>query len=158
VARSASGPVAADQCAFVTERTTGPALATSNTRTASPWPDNPAFDRTVFSDVREPGQLLRLHRARLEAGPPGSARRTTVARDPAAYQSRIEQVAKDHIVRCGYWRFDEAAQLYRPTWRGAVLMCWRLLPPARQILASRRASAAAALRERLARTRAGRTA
>jgi hypothetical protein len=155
VARSESGPVAADQCAFVTERTAGPALATSNTRSASPWPDNPAFERGVFPDVREPAKLLGLHRARLAGAPPGSVRRTTVAQDPAAYQSHIEQAAKDHIVRCGYWWFDESAQLYRPTWKGAVLMCWRLLPPARQILASRRASAAAAMRDRLQRARPG---
>ena len=155
VARSESGPVAADQCAFLTERTVGPALATSNMRSGSPWPDNPAFERAVFSDVREPAKLLALHRARLAGALPGSVRRTTVAQDPAAYQSRIEQAAKNHMVRCGYWRFDETTQLYRPTWMGAVLMCWRLLPPARQILASRRASAAAALRDRLPRARPG---
>ena len=155
VARSGSGGVAADQCALVTERTAGPALATSNMRTAAPWPDNPAFDRAVFADVRDPAALLRLHRARLAAGPAGSVRRTTVSSDPAAYQSRIEQVARDHMVRCGYWWFDDAAQVYRPTWRGAILMCWRLLPPARQILRSRRARSAAALRARLERAGSG---
>jgi hypothetical protein len=155
VARPGSGMAAADQCAFLTERTARPALATSNMRTASPWPDNPAFDRAVFADVRDPAALLPLHRARLADGPLASVRRTTVASNPAAYQSRIEQVAKDHMVRCGYWWFDDAAQVYRPTWKGAVLMCWRLLPPARQILRSRRAHAAAVLRDRLARARSG---
>jgi hypothetical protein len=152
VARPGSRQAAADQCAFVTERAGGRALATSNTRTAAPWPDNPAFDRAVFADVRDPVQLLRLHRARLAIEPRDAIRRTTVASNPAAYQARVEQVAKDHMVGCGYWWFDEAAQVYRPTWRGAVLMCWRLLPPARQILNWRRAQAAAALRARLERT------
>src|SRR5262249_57074159 len=105
--------------------------------------------------VREPARLLALHRARLGGGSTGSARRTTVASDPAAYQSRIERVAKEHMVRCGYWWFDDASQVYRPTWWGALLMCWRLLPPARQILEWRRAGAAAALRSRLERARPG---
>ena len=155
VARPGSGGAAADQCAFLTERAAGPAVATSNMRTAAPWPDNPAFDRAVFADVRDPAALLRLHRARLAAGSSESVRRTTVASSPAAYQSRIEQVARDHMVRCGYWRFDDAAQVYRPTWKGAILMCWRLLPPARQILRSRRARSAAALRARLERAGSG---
>jgi hypothetical protein len=144
--------LASDVCVFVAERDVGSALATSNTRHVSPWPDNPAFDRAIFSDVREPVKLLALHRARPAIEPSRHIRRTTVASDPPAYQSRIERVAKEHMVRCGYWWLDESARVYRPTWKGAALMCWRLLPPVKQILQWRRNRAATALRQRLDRT------
>ena len=40
-------------------------------------------------------------------------------------------------VELGYYFLDEAAQLYRPTWRAAVVSAWRLLWPAKQIIKHR---------------------
>jgi hypothetical protein len=146
IADPASDELRANLVVFVTERTVGPALVTSNAATIVPFPPNPRFDTVWFPDVRDPAKLYALHGARVSQPGAGVARRTTVASDPVDYQRRLETASKEHMVRCGYWWLDADTQVYRPTWKGAILMALRLLPPCRQLIRWQRTRRAAAVR------------
>ena len=63
----------------------------------------------------------------------------------------MEAAAKEHMVRCGYWWRDEDSRVYRPTWKGAVLMTLRSLPPLRQLIRRRRERRASAVTRAIAR-------
>jgi hypothetical protein len=67
------------------------------------------------------------------------------------YQRRLETVSKEHMVRSGYWWLDEDNRVYRPTWKGAILMTLRSLPPCRQLIRSQRTHRAASVRPTIAR-------
>ncbi len=145
IADPASGDLRADLVVFLTERTAGLTLVTSNSTIIAPFPPNPRFDTVWFPDVRDPAALYALHEARVAQPGAGVSRRTTVASHPVDYQRRLETVSKDHMVRCGYWWLDEDHRVYRPTWKGAILMAWRSLPPWRQLIRWQRTRRAAAV-------------
>ena len=151
IADPASDELRADLVVFLTERTAGPTLVTSNSTIIVPFPPNPRFDTVWFPDVRDPAKLYALHEARVAQPGAGVPRRTTVASDPVDYQRRLETASKEHMVRCGYWWLEEDNRVYRPTWKGAILMAWRLLPPFRQLIRWQRTRRAAAVAPSLAR-------
>ncbi len=112
-----------------------------------------AEGRTVqaFPGERDPQQLYRLHQALVRRfGSPVAARRQRGGRTVAEF-------VQDNVVReierqigTGYFLRDDEAGVYRLTWKGAVLMAWKMLPPiaaVRWLLVRWRA---AALRRRLA--------
>jgi hypothetical protein len=81
-------------------------------------------------EVRDPGQLYRVHdqfRDNVGAG----KKRLAVGPDPAAFMAAGRDRMLAHFVTTGYYYFDKAGRVYRPTWKGAVLMTWRLLRPIR---------------------------
>ena len=151
IANPASDQLLADLVVFLTERTAGPTLVTSNATIIAPFPPNPRFDTVWFPDVRDPAKLYALHGARVAQPGAGGPRRTTVASHPVDYQARLETASKEHMVRCGYWWLDEDNRVYRPTWKGAILMALRSLPPCRQLIRWQRTRRAAAVGPSLAR-------
>lgn len=92
----------------------------------------PLSETTVvwLPEVRDARQLHRVHvrirdelargRKRLAAGP-----------DAAAFLHAGRERMLAHFVATGYYFLDESRGVYRPTWKGAVLMTWRLLWPIR---------------------------
>jgi hypothetical protein len=76
-------------------------------------------------------------------------KRLAVGADPVAYLIEGRERILAHHVATGYYYLDEARDIYRPTWKGAVLMTWRLLWPIRPLYrAWRRRPTHAFLRER----------
>jgi len=138
IADSASGHIRADVLVFVTDRTIGPLIVTSNSQTIAPLPRNPRLDTMWYPDVRDPTRLASLHDTRVPPAAPGFPRRTTVASDPVDYQRRLETAAKEHMLGSGYWWLAESDHVYRPTWKGAILMTLRSLPPWRQVIRRQR--------------------
>jgi hypothetical protein len=61
------------------------------------------------------------------------------------------EMARDnvHQARAGYWYLDPRDGRYRPTWRGAALMTWKLAWPVGAIRRARRRGRTAALLRRL---------
>ncbi|HET7296978.1 MAG TPA: DUF4253 domain-containing protein [Gemmatimonadales bacterium] len=102
-----------------------------------------------FPDVRDPGRLCRIKRAYLERYYRG------VERVPFEHQGDPARLLSDAMVReleeqveAGMWWRDDVAQVFRPTFVGAWVMSWKLLPPFRAIRTARlRRRAAAVLRE-----------
>lgn len=83
-----------------------------------------------FPTVRDPARLAAIHERLIER-----ARGDTslVLRDRSqeipAYLSGLMIREMEQQIPLGYLRLDRSANAYRPTWRGAALMCWKLLPP-----------------------------
>jgi hypothetical protein len=75
-------------------------------------------------------QLIRRHYGGTDVTPPDDGG------DPAAYLTAAMRRELTNQVATGYYRWDEAGEAFRPTWKGALLMTWKLLPPFRQKSAS----------------------
>jgi hypothetical protein len=91
-----------------------------------------------FPAVTDPASLCRISRELIRR----RYREVNVATpddggDPAAYLTAAMREELAGQVGTGYCRWDEAGQTFRPTWKGAVLMTWKLLPPFLQIRESR---------------------
>ena len=102
-------------------------------------------DKARFRTVRDPARLYRIYQALL-ARRYGAARRAApdYRTDPAGFLAAAMSRELRQQVDTGYFRLDTTADVYRPTWKGAWLMCWKLLQPFRDIrewLSDRRARA-----------------
>lgn len=111
----------------------------------------PARSRIVvrFPDVRDPARLYRIKRAYL-ARRYGGVKRVPFEHqgDPARFLSEAMVRELEEQVETGMWWRDDVAQVFRPTFVGAWVMSWRLLPPFRAIRTARlRRRAAALLKE-----------
>jgi len=118
----------------------------------SPWiyPRRPPpYHAFNFPDVTDPGRLLELHRALVRRIGGGQIRRDPLGADPDAYLRRTEYLQPQaYHMACGYSYRDEAAGVQRPTWKGAILVTWKLLWPLKPLgLALRRNKARRLLRE-----------
>jgi hypothetical protein len=117
---------------FVSNFRDGTAVHTTNTRTPAvmaPWPGH-AMAR--FPDVQNARRLYRLHRGLVARAPsPGQVFRVDeeFRGDAAAAvaASAVEQLEAQ--VPAGYMYLAPDEGVYRPTWKGAFLMTWRLLWP-----------------------------
>jgi len=102
-------------------------------------------DKERFRHVRDPARLYRIYQALLSQRY-GAARRAPPDHrgDPAGFLAAAMARELRQQVDTGYFRLDTTADAYRPTWKGAWLMCWKLLQPFRDIgewRSDRRASA-----------------
>jgi hypothetical protein len=105
----------------------------------------PGRDVARFRAVRDPARLYRIFRA-LVARRYGALRRAPADHrtDPAAFLAAAMARELRRQLDTGYLWLDATVDAYRPTWKGAWLMCWKLLQPFRDIhgwRSDRRASA-----------------
>jgi hypothetical protein len=130
---------------FVTRFAGGETIATNNSRQPRVWA--PVRQRRVeqFPGVREPALLYRIHEARVADA--GDAPRE----DPLA-TGDVEGTLRQAVLRemgaqreAGYVYVDPGTGAYRPTWKGAALMTWRLLWPMKTIARARLRRRASAL-------------
>jgi hypothetical protein len=118
--------------AFQTRFDDGTELATANNQVTAGLPSLPGITVLWLPEVRDALQLLRVHsqvRHRLGV----DKRRRSVGQDPVAFLLEGQQRMFDHQVKTGYYYLDEARGVYRPTWKGAFLITWRLLWPIRPL-------------------------
>src|SRR5690349_915097 len=120
-------------------------LSVQNTPIPGAFARVPGRDKERFRKVRDPARLYRIYQALL-ARRYGATRRALPdhRQDPAGFLAAAMARELRQQVNTGYFWLDGSADAYRPTWRGAWLMCWKLLQPFRDIGAwrsDRRASA-----------------
>ena len=132
-----SGPVrnVSALLVFSTEFADGTEVVTSNNRSPRIHPPRRSpFHGFVFPEVREAGRLLEIHHALVRRFEDGRIRIDPVSGDPDGYLSSREfhRPLANHV-ECGYYYRDEDAGVQRPTWKGAILMTWKLLWPAKPI-------------------------
>ena len=120
-------------------------LSVQNTPIPGAFARVPGRDKERFRKVKDPARLYRIYQALL-ARRYGATRRAPAdhREDPAGFLGAAMARELRQQVDTGYFWLDTTADAYRPTWRGAWLMCWKLLQPFRDIGAwrsDRRASA-----------------
>jgi hypothetical protein len=129
--------VATSYVEFLAKFADGRLLLANNTGQVSPVPSPQGKTVLRLPQVRDPVRLLRLFRAYLEREYRGAARERASLQDPAGFLAEAMVRELDGHVAVGYSRLDQKAELYRLTWKGAVLMTWQLLPPASWVLKRR---------------------
>jgi hypothetical protein len=118
---------------FRSEYEDGTSIVTTNSPSSGCFPR----DRRV-SGVRCPGVwdlalLYRFHRARVERE--RGSRSVTLERvqDPISRMRFEYEDTYQRLIQAGYYSLDAARRCYVPTFKGAYLMAYRLLPPFKQI-------------------------
>ncbi len=100
-----------------------------------------------FPQVRDPARIVAIHRALVHRSPEHTLPIDGMG-EPVGFLIGATVRELEQQVGTGYLWLDRPAQVYRPTWKGALLMSWKLLPPMSQIRAViARRRAAARLRE-----------
>ena len=122
---------------FTARLADGRRLVTNNNATPSVYPAVPGTVVTQLPQVRDPGRLHRIHQ--LLAGRERAAGKEPLPAD-GDWAGRLSEAltrTMQEQTRTDYMYFDTAQSAYRPTWKGAVLMSWKLLPPMRQYRSAR---------------------
>jgi uncharacterized protein DUF4253 len=120
-------------------------LTVKNTPIPGAFARVPGRDKERFRHVRDPARLYRIYQALL-ARRYGATRRASPDHrdDPAGFLAAAMARELRQQVDTGYFWLDTSHDAYRPTWKGAWLMCWKLLQPFRDFgewRSDRRASA-----------------
>lgn len=118
-------------------------VTVSNGAMLALFPATPGILIQHFPGLADPQRLLRAHRALVARHtPPGAARRFP---PPGEFEPWLVQAMQRELARqvpTGYLCLDPDGAFYRPSWKGAVLMTWKLAWPAsaiRRWLCGRRA-------------------
>jgi uncharacterized protein DUF4253 len=89
-------------------------------------------DKQRFRSVRDPARLYRIYQALLVRRYGATRRAPSDHReDPAGFLAAAMARELRQQVDTGYFWLDSTLDAYRPTWKGAWLMCWKLLQPFR---------------------------
>jgi hypothetical protein len=133
---------------FATDYADGFELNTNNTSDESAFRPLPHKRTLQFDFVKDAADLWRIHERatrQFGTGPKKASptRRTTVER----IQSGMLKENTDQV-EVGWLWYDEGAEAFRPTWKGACLMTWKLCWPISALRrAARRQRARRLLRE-----------
>jgi hypothetical protein len=122
---------------FQTRFADGTEVATANNKATSGFPPLPEITVLWLSEVRETHRLYYYHeqlRDHLGAG----KKRKPVGPDPVAFLVEGTRRILGHAAEAGFYTLDPAANVYRPTRKGAVLMTWRRVWPFRSLAMARR--------------------
>jgi hypothetical protein len=134
--------------AFQTRFAGGAQVVTSNSRVVAGFPPPPEVTSAWLPEVRNPPALYRVHE-RLRDAVGGTRGRIGVGPDPAGYLREGSARSQAAWVAAGYYRPDAARGVVRPTWKGAVLVTWRLTWPVKGLYRARRRRATRRLLDRL---------
>jgi hypothetical protein len=121
---------------------------TANSRVIAGFPPPPDVTSAWLPEVREPATLYRVHE-RLRDAVGGAGQRVGVGPEAAEYLWTGSIRSHAAWVAAGYYRLDEARGIVRPTWKGAVLVTWRLIQPVKTLYRARRRRATRRLLARL---------
>ncbi|HJT79018.1 MAG TPA: hypothetical protein VJ739_17615 [Gemmataceae bacterium] len=117
---------------FQTRFEDGTEVATTNSRLTTGLRSPPGITAVWLPQVRDVWQLYRVH-SQVRDGLGAGKERLPVGPDPVAFLKAGSDRMFRHWLASGYYYLDEARGVYRPTWKGAVLMTWRLLRPVRPL-------------------------
>jgi hypothetical protein len=121
----------------------GTELITSNSQSPKIWPAlGPPIHSMVFPELVSAADLYAVHRAREEDMAVAARRLDPLRDDPDAFLHRTERRHFEHAFTCGYYEPVPSRATQRPTWKGAILMAWRLTWPIKPILQAVRRSRA----------------
>ncbi len=119
----------------------GREVETGNAEVLNPLPRLPHKRVESFPGLADLGRLLRLHREIVRDEGLASAARARLPADAAPVtfiQDDMERGFEAQVPTGYLFRDPAAPETFRPTAKGALLMTWKLLPPASWIAKSRR--------------------
>jgi len=131
--------------AFSTHFRDGLQVNTGNTAQLGVHAEVPTRKGKTFPDVTDPRRLYRIHRALCSRW--GRAETEPLPADaelPARVAQNMAGELQDQAA-AGYYYLDSAGGCFRPTWKGAFLMTWKLCWPVTSIRKALRASRNAVL-------------
>jgi hypothetical protein len=115
---------------FETKFESGFAVETGNFADAGVFPPDANRNRMHIPRLKNAAVLYEVHRRRRVRYGPRGARAVLPPAGRELDAQREEEVAEKERVRAaGYYWLDAPAGKYRPTWKGAYLMTWKLLFP-----------------------------
>lgn len=121
-------------------------VATFNSRVVVGFPSPPEVTTAWLPELRDAASLYRVHEQLRDAfGGIGER----IGADPAGFLADRSARSLAAWVAGGYYAVDEARGEVRPTWKGAVLVTWRLLWPVRPLYRAGRRRATRVLLDRL---------
>ena len=108
----------------------GRMLLVNNCPTLGTFADVPGRTLERLRTVRDPAHLAAIHETLLSRvrGDCSIVQRDDRL-DPGEHLVRLTHRELEAQVPLGFLWFDRPANAYRPTWKGAPLMVWKLLPP-----------------------------
>jgi hypothetical protein len=110
----------------------GTETVTANNQIIAGLPALPQVTVLWLPEVRDPRQLYDVHKQAGDALGPGKERRP-IGEDAVAFLKEGSARIRAHHVQTGYYFLDKDRGVYRPTWKGAALITWRLLWPIRPL-------------------------
>lgn len=117
---------------FVSKFGEDASLTTSNSAIMPVFASVPGKQIERFPMVTEERLLYRLHRRLVE--PFGEKNKGRVTdEDPVTLLRNSIRREMEGQVRTGFFQLDPAQNCYVPTWKGAYLMTWKMLPPVKQL-------------------------
>lgn len=121
----------AETLGFSRARIDGTRICTDRNTIPSPFPPPPRDSVLRVDGSFDLLDLWRIHQARVAADV--NARRNEPVTDGLRFQMDLEREGTRKHLESGLWQQDELPQFLRPTARGALLMCLRMLPPWKQM-------------------------
>lgn len=110
--------------------TDGRTLLVNNSPMLGSYAPVPGKTVEQFPDVRDPRRLVRLHERLMEQmGTLEDAKELEPGIDGAKYLAEALVRELEGQLPTGYLRRDDAANAFRPTIKGALLMTWAQIPP-----------------------------
>jgi hypothetical protein len=98
------------------------------------FPQSPHEDRLNVPQIRDVRELYRVHCLRVNRSPRASGKRVVPQEgDVVEFIQSETRREYEWLAECGYFWLDELAERYRPTWKGAFLMMWKMLFPVKQV-------------------------
>jgi hypothetical protein len=122
--------------AFGTRFGDGRFVETSNADNVNPFPRVPKQDSMNLPEVQDPAELCRLHARRV--GRAGDKQLPPPGQEVKQLQDSVRESYQKQV-RTGYLWWDAGSRTFRPTFKGALLMTWKLLPPMNALARRRRA-------------------
>jgi hypothetical protein len=117
---------------FQTRFEDGSDIVTANNRTPTGMPRLPESTVLWLPELRGARSLFRAHeRMRNSLG--SDKKRLPLGNDAVGYLIEGAKRMHVHFVETGYFYSDEPHGVLRPTWKGAMLMTWKLLWPVKPL-------------------------
>ncbi len=117
---------------FQTRFDDGTEVVTANNEITAGLPSLPETTALWLPQVRDARALYRIHQEVLEHLGAGK-NRLPLGDAPYTFLSEGRRRTNAHHVQTGYFFLDESQGVYRPTWKGALLMTTRLRWPVRPL-------------------------
>lgn len=114
----------------------GTTILTNNTKTLNSFKPTAKQNNLRLPNIENPHELYAIHLKRMAAINSSTEPLPAPGTEMAVQVGRMVESMEDQV---GFGRFylDRNLNMYRPTWKGAYLMTWGLLPPMKALRESK---------------------